>query len=260
MKRQSWIGLVIAAFLMLGAAQAQVTVSVAEHPEFGTYLTDGEGMTLYLFVQDAATLATPAVAEERMTEGVRAEAAQCTEGCLENWPPLLADGGQFTIAAEAEGQLDPELLYVADVDGRSQLVYNGWPLYYFANDAMAGDVNGQGAADKWFVIAPAGNAAGEVAGGGAAETEGTDTEGTDTEGTDTEGEPAEDTEDGAGGEDGADGAADGDAAGADDAADGEAGATDDGAADGAADGATDDATDGATDGATDDAAGDDDQQ
>ena len=166
MKRQAWAALVFGAFLLLGAAQAQVTVSVAEHPEYGTYLTDGEGMTLYLFVQDAAALATPGAGEERMTEGVREQAAECTGGCLDNWPPLLAEGGEFTIAADAEGQLDPELLYVADVSGRSQMVYNGWPLYYFANDTQAGDVNGQGVGNRWFVINPEGQA--EVAGGGEA--------------------------------------------------------------------------------------------
>ncbi|HEX7003743.1 MAG TPA: hypothetical protein VF168_06120 [Trueperaceae bacterium] len=169
MRRRSWAGLLVAAFLMLGAAaQAQLTISVAEHPEYGTYLTDGQGMTLYLFVQDAAALATPGASEERFTEGVREQAAECTGGCLDNWPPLLAEGGEFTISAEAEGQLDPELLYVADVDGRSQIVYNGWPLYYFARDTQAGDVNGQGVGNRWFVISPEGQAELEVAGGGEA--------------------------------------------------------------------------------------------
>lgn len=206
--------MVFAAFLFLGVAQAQVTLSVAEHPEFGTYLTDEAGMTLYLFVQDAGALATPAAAEERMTEGVREEAAECTGGCLDNWPPLLAEGGEFSIASEAEGQLDSELLYVADVDGRSQLVYNGWPLYYFANDTQAGDINGQGVGDRWFVVAPEGTAAGEVAGGGEAETPDAEEDGA---GDGMDGEPADGMDQEDGQEDaGMDGAADGDA-GADDA-------------------------------------------
>lgn len=161
----------LAAFLMVGVfAQAQgmgPTISLSESPEYGQYLTDGEGMTLYLFVEDAAALATPETDMERMTEGVRAEAAECTGNCLTNWPALLAEEGEPSVAADAEGQLDSELLYVADVDGRQQVVYNGWPLYYFANDTQAGDINGHGVGNRWFVVSPEGAAAGEVAGGGA---------------------------------------------------------------------------------------------
>jgi predicted lipoprotein with Yx(FWY)xxD motif len=31
-------------------------------------------------------------------------------------------------------------------------VVNGWPLYFFANDAAPGDTNGQGVGDNWFVV------------------------------------------------------------------------------------------------------------
>ncbi len=41
-----------------------------------------------------------------------------------------------------------------------QTTYNGWPLYYFAEDAAAGDVNGQGVGDKWYVIDAEGNGIG----------------------------------------------------------------------------------------------------
>jgi predicted lipoprotein with Yx(FWY)xxD motif len=41
-------------------------------------------------------------------------------------------------------------------DGAEQVTYNGWPLYYFANDAAPGDTNGQGVNDVWYVIAPSG--------------------------------------------------------------------------------------------------------
>jgi predicted lipoprotein with Yx(FWY)xxD motif len=33
-------------------------------------------------------------------------------------------------------------------------------LYYFANDAGPGDVNGQGVNDVWYVLDPAGNGIG----------------------------------------------------------------------------------------------------
>jgi predicted lipoprotein with Yx(FWY)xxD motif len=37
-------------------------------------------------------------------------------------------------------------------DGGEQVVVNGWPLYFFANDAAPGDTNGQGVGDNWFVV------------------------------------------------------------------------------------------------------------
>ena len=41
-------------------------------------------------------------------------------------------------------------------DGTLQVTYNGMPLYYYAKDTVAGDVNGQEVGDVWYVIAPNG--------------------------------------------------------------------------------------------------------
>jgi predicted lipoprotein with Yx(FWY)xxD motif len=40
------------------------------------------------------------------------------------------------------------------------VVYNGWPLYYFANDEKRGDTNGQSAGKDpniWYVVNPDGS-------------------------------------------------------------------------------------------------------
>ena len=37
-------------------------------------------------------------------------------------------------------------------DGKKQVTYNGMPLYYFASDTKAGDTNGQGVGDIWWVF------------------------------------------------------------------------------------------------------------
>ena len=37
-------------------------------------------------------------------------------------------------------------------DGSKQVTYNGWPLYYFANDRQPGNTNGQGVGNVWWVV------------------------------------------------------------------------------------------------------------
>lgn len=132
---------------LLASAAAQTTVSVAESDTYGPYLTDAEGNALYLFVNEEMDLT-----EGPVTEGVRAEAVPCEGGCLEAWPPITGE------ATAGEG-VDPELLYNAEFTGMDFVVYNGWPLYYFARDEAPGDTNGQGvggAPNIWYLVTPSG--------------------------------------------------------------------------------------------------------
>ena len=101
--------------------------------ELGTILVDGEGLTLYMFVPDAQGPST------------------CEDECSASWPALAGP------ATAGEGA-DEALLGTATRadDGTDQVTYNGWPLYYFAQDSAAGDVNGQGVSDVWFVVDAAG--------------------------------------------------------------------------------------------------------
>ena len=100
----------------------------------GDILVDGDGNALYLFTPDAQGAST------------------CYDGCAEAWPPLVTEVG-------AGDGVDGALLgTVARDDGTEQVTYNGWPLYYFAGDNAAGDTNGQGVNDVWFVLDAAGNA------------------------------------------------------------------------------------------------------
>ncbi len=92
-------------------------------------------MTLYMFDSD--------------TQGDLA--STCTEGCAEAWPPLTTEGSPSSgdgVAAELE-TFERE-------DGSTQVAANGWPLYYFQNDESAGDANGQGVNDVWWVLGPDG--------------------------------------------------------------------------------------------------------
>ena len=36
-------------------------------------------------------------------------------------------------------------------DGKTQVTYNGHPLYYFASDTAAGDAKGNGYGGIWFI-------------------------------------------------------------------------------------------------------------
>jgi len=115
------------------APAAGMMVALAESG-LGEILVDGDGNTLYLFVPDA--------------QGPSA----CYDGCAEAWPPLV---GEVTAGDGVDGGL---LASVARDDGSEQATFNGWPLYYFANDAAAGDTNGQGLNDVWYVLNATGDA------------------------------------------------------------------------------------------------------
>lgn len=117
----------------LALAQSDdATVSTSETPELGTFLTDAEGMTLYMFTKDEPGK------------------SNCSGDCLANWPPFVASD-PLTLPEGVPG----ELTQITRDDGTQQVAYNGMPLYYFAADAAAGDTNGQGVGDVWFVVAPA---------------------------------------------------------------------------------------------------------
>ena len=114
------------------------SVEVSESADFGPILVDGAGMSLYLFTNDTQD----------------SGASTCADDCLANWPALLTDGDP--VAGEG---VDAALLgTITRDDGTTQVTYNGWPLYYYAEDTAAGDTTGQGVGDVWFLVTPEGEA------------------------------------------------------------------------------------------------------
>jgi predicted lipoprotein with Yx(FWY)xxD motif len=117
---------------MASPVAATTTVVVASTPELGEFFTDTEGRTLYLFTKDTEM-------------GV----STCGGDCAANWPAYTATE-PLTLPDGVEG----ELTLVDTPDGTKTVAYNGIPLYYFAGDTAAGQTNGQGVGDVWWVVKP----------------------------------------------------------------------------------------------------------
>jgi predicted lipoprotein with Yx(FWY)xxD motif len=113
------------------------TVRVA-NSRLGNILVDSQARTLYLFQADA-----------------HAKSA-CSGACATAWPPLRAS----TKPVAGSGVTAATLATTARTDGKSQVTYNGHPLYTFVKDNKAGDTNGEGLTAfgaRWFAVTPAGN-------------------------------------------------------------------------------------------------------
>jgi predicted lipoprotein with Yx(FWY)xxD motif len=126
------IVLLLTAAVPTTRAQQANPLNVAPSTSLGAILTDASGRTVYLFTKDT-----------------QPNQSVCTDQCATNWPPVTP--------ADASALPDgvPGALSTFDrSDGTQQVAYNGIPLYYFAKDAKAGDINGQGVGGIWFVVSP----------------------------------------------------------------------------------------------------------
>jgi predicted lipoprotein with Yx(FWY)xxD motif len=79
---------------------------------------------------------------------------KCTGACSTEWLPLLVTAGAKPVAGT--GVVAAKLGTVKRPDGKLQVTYAGLPLYMYAGDTKAGDVNGQGLGGLWHLIAPSG--------------------------------------------------------------------------------------------------------
>ncbi|GLZ29656.1 hypothetical protein Lesp02_18460 [Lentzea sp. NBRC 105346] len=110
--------------------EQQATVKVAQ-TDLGPVLVDQAGRTLYAFTKDEN------------------KSSACDADCIAVWPALTSKSK----VVSGDG-VDPNL--VKQAEGSSQAVYGKWPLYYYVGDAVAGDINGQGVDEEWFLVAPDG--------------------------------------------------------------------------------------------------------
>ena len=119
-------------YVPLVAAETPVNRLTVIESSLGPILADETGNVLYVFLPDEQSDST------------------CYDDCEAAWPPFLAP-------AYAGTDTDGSLVESTErTDATVQITYNGWPLYYFANDEAPGDTNGQGRGDVWYVIGPDG--------------------------------------------------------------------------------------------------------
>jgi predicted lipoprotein with Yx(FWY)xxD motif len=109
-------------------------VNVGQNATLNSFLVDSADMTLYIYTKD-----TP-------------NTSVCYGGCATAWPPLLTNGAPTAGTGVTASMLGT----TTRTDGTVQVTYNGWPLYYFAKDKVAGDTTGEGVGSVWYVITPAG--------------------------------------------------------------------------------------------------------
>jgi predicted lipoprotein with Yx(FWY)xxD motif len=124
-----------------GHAAGNTAALKTRHGKIGTFLVDGHGRTLYLFQKDKTARST------------------CSGACATDWPPLLTTG-----KATASGSVRKALLGTSKrSDGKTQVTYNGHPLYTYSGDQKAGDTNGQGISAygaRWYAVTASGRRVG----------------------------------------------------------------------------------------------------
>jgi predicted lipoprotein with Yx(FWY)xxD motif len=105
----------------------------------GTYLVDGSGRALYMWLGD-----TPGKSD-------------CTGDCALSWPPLTT-GARPKVSG---GAASADVGTLARADGTRQVTYKGHPLYRFVVDSGPGTTKGQGSSSfgaRWWLVAPTGSA------------------------------------------------------------------------------------------------------
>jgi len=128
------------------APAANRVVSTRQLSGIGTVLVDSSGMTIY----------TPKQPQEAVGK------IRCTGSCLSFWLPVTASS-----ASPGRDGLPGKLGTIHRPGGKTQLTYNGRPLYTFRLDTAAGQAHGNnfhdsfgGTSFTWQVVTASGKAGG----------------------------------------------------------------------------------------------------
>ena len=121
------------------AAGSPAVYSVDLHQDatLGSFLVGEDGKTLYLLTKDPNG------------------SSSCTGNCAKAWPPFTLDAGETAIAGSG---VTGTIATIQRPDGTTQVAINGVPLYYYSGDSAAGDTQGEGSNNVWFVVGANGTA------------------------------------------------------------------------------------------------------
>ena len=115
-------------FAGIALAEEAIGVKVMKKLGVGSYLADGNGMTLYTFNKD------------------KAGKSECTGDCLTQWPAFYVNPELVV-----EGCEQSDFGSFTRDDGAEQTTYKGKPLYYYIKDEKPGQTNGHETAKGWKV-------------------------------------------------------------------------------------------------------------
>jgi predicted lipoprotein with Yx(FWY)xxD motif len=133
------VGALIAAGYSLAIAQAaeQQKLQTSHKRPYGQYVTDAQGRPLYIFTAD------------------KKGTSHCRDACAQAWPPVTTSG-----KPEAGSGIEKNMLGTLQrKDGKTQITYNGHPLYYFSKDEATEAPAGQerhGFGGEWYLVSPSG--------------------------------------------------------------------------------------------------------
>jgi predicted lipoprotein with Yx(FWY)xxD motif len=133
------LGIILLTAVLAVAAATAVEDSAGRYTidvrpgEYGDYLVNETGFSLYYFVNDAPGNGT----------------STCSGACSETWPSFYVES-----IAVPDGLNSSDFATVSRADGDMQVTFKGWPLYLFSGDTAAGEINGQGVKGIWYVVNP----------------------------------------------------------------------------------------------------------
>jgi predicted lipoprotein with Yx(FWY)xxD motif len=120
------------------AAAGSATIGVSNIAGLGRILVDSKGRTVYLFEKDTGSKST------------------CSGACAAEWPPVTTNG-----KPSAGSGVSASLIGTTKrSDGKTQVTYNGHPVYLFQGDSQPGEAAGQNVdafGAEWYVLSPAGH-------------------------------------------------------------------------------------------------------
>jgi predicted lipoprotein with Yx(FWY)xxD motif len=119
------------------ATGSKATLTAADS-RYGRVLFDGKGRALYAFTRDR-----------------RGGKSRCYGDCARAWPVYYKPGK----LAAGRGVRRSLVGTVRRADGRLQVTYNGWPLYYYVGDKRPRQISCQDVTEfggTWLVVSPSG--------------------------------------------------------------------------------------------------------